>query len=260
MPGTPGSRWGIRSDREPWAERGLRLLFTERPGFGASTRLPGRGFAEHAHDVAAILDHQGIDRVFVMGGSGGSPHVLAFCALHPERVRAATILVGSAPMEDDEVGSMIELNQKGHWLAVARDFEGMYALTDPIREQLLADPMAAFRGIMAEAPPADQAVMNDPGWQESFVRGLREALVQGSDGWIDEGIALDSDWTDFAPADVATSVTWYHAAGDANCPLTAAQRLVDQLPDARLVEWADGGHLTGYHKEAEILDELLARG
>src|SRR5699024_6438450 len=99
----------------------------------------------------------------------------------------------------------------------------------------------------AEAPPADQAVMSEPGWQESFVRGTREALVQSSDGWIDEGMALEGDWTDFATADVATSVTWYHAAGDANCPLSAAQRLVDQLPDARLVEWTDGGHLTGYH-------------
>jgi pimeloyl-ACP methyl ester carboxylesterase len=46
---------------------------------------------------------------------------------------------------------------------------------------------------------------------------------------------------------------------DRNAPLSAARRLVDRLPDARLVVWDDGGHLTGYREEAEILDELLAR-
>ncbi len=261
MPGTPGGRWGIRGDRTPWAERGLWVLTTERPGFGASTRLPGRGFAEHAHDVAAILDRQGIDRVLVLGGSGGSPHVLAFCALHPDRVRAATVLVGAAPLVPDEVGSMIELNQQGYHLARAGDVSGLHALTDPIREQLLDDPLLAFHSVMAEAPPSDQEVMSDPGWQEAFVRGMHDALAQGTDGWIDEALALEGgEWTDFAPEDVATSVTWYHAAGDVNCPLSAAQRLVARLPNARLHEWADGGHLTGYHKEGEILDELLARG
>ena len=237
------------------------MLTTERPGFGASTRLPGRGFAEHAHDVAAILDRQGIDRVLVLGGSGGSPHVLAFCALHPDRVRAATVLVGAAPLVPDEVGSMIELNQQAYHLARAGDVSGLHALTDPIREQLLDDPLLAFHSVMAEAPPSDQEVMSDPGWQEAFVRGMHDALAQGTDGWIDEALALEGgEWTDFAPEDVATSVTWYHAAGDVNCPLSAAQRLVARLPNARLHEWADGGHLTGYHKEGEILDELLARG
>src|SRR5262249_43527736 len=65
-PGLPCSRWTIRGDRAPWHERGLRMITTERPGFGASTRLPGRGFAEHAHDLAGLLDHLGLDQVFVM--------------------------------------------------------------------------------------------------------------------------------------------------------------------------------------------------
>jgi len=59
IPGTPGSRLAIRPDTSPWRERGLRMILTERPGFGASTRLPGRGFVEHTDDLAAILDELG---------------------------------------------------------------------------------------------------------------------------------------------------------------------------------------------------------
>ena len=60
---------------------------------------------------------------------------------------------------------------------------------------------------------------------------------------------------------VRTSVTWWHAPKDANAPLTSAMRLVDQLPNARLVKFGEEeGHMAAYRREGEILDELLTRG
>lgn len=260
IPGTPGSRWSIRADRTPWLERGLRVLTTERPGYGASTRLPGRRFAEHADDLAAILDDRGIDRVHVIGGSGATPHLLAFCGRHPHRVVAASNLVGAAPLEPDEVDQMIGLNATAYPMGRAGDREALTELLAPLREQLLADPLGTFAGIMETAPDSDQAVMRDPWWRKGFAKGVVEALGQGLDGWIDEGFAIDQPWEDVDLAAVVTSLTWYHAPGDRNCPISAARRLVAQLPNARLVEWPeDGGHFFGFHHEGEILDELLAR-
>jgi pimeloyl-ACP methyl ester carboxylesterase len=260
MPGTPGSRWTIRADRSPWRERGLWVVTTERPGYGASTALPGRGFAEHAHDVAALLDHLGVDRVHLIGGSGGAPHVLAFAALHPDRVRAATVVVGAAPVEENEIAQMIDLNIRGERLVRAGDVDGLRALLTPVREALLADPLAGVRAIMAEAPAQDQEIMNDPLWQQAFVRATQEALGAGLDGWIDETMAIAGPWTDFDVADVGTSVTWWHGDGDRNIPLSAARRLVEKLPDATLNVWTEAGHLAPYRLEGAILDELLARG
>src|SRR3954452_19538691 len=85
VPGTPGSRWTVRADQQPWLDRGLMMITTERPGFGVSTPLAGRGFAEPADDTDAILDHLGIDTLPVYGASGGAPHILALCARHPKR-------------------------------------------------------------------------------------------------------------------------------------------------------------------------------
>ena len=87
IPGTPGSRWTLRADQSPWLDRALRVITTERPGFGASTRLPGRGFLEHADDLAAILDHLGVERLPANGASGGAPHILAFTQQDPQRYR-----------------------------------------------------------------------------------------------------------------------------------------------------------------------------
>ena len=260
VPGTPGSRWTVRADRTPWVERSLHVLTTERPGFGASTRLPGRGFAEPAHDLAAILDALGIDRVHVIGGSGAAPHILAFAALHPDRVVAATVLVGAAPTTDDEAAQMLDVNAMAHRLVREGDRDGLHRLLSGLREEILADPLAAFRGIMAQAPPDDHRVMSDPAWQSAFEKAAVESLRAGVDGWVDESWAIDAPWDDFDLHDVRTSVTWWHSDGDRNCPLTAAQRLVAQLPDARLHVWSGTGHLKPYHEEPQLLDELLARG
>ena len=259
LPGTPGSRLAPRADETPWAERALRLITVERPGFGVSTRLPGRGFAEHADDLAAILDRLGIGRLPVYGGSGAAPHLLAFAARHPERVAAATIVDGIAPLTDAEVGQQVDFNVTGDGLARARDVEALRAMLTEARASILANPIVEILAIMAGAPAEDQAIMAEPAWQAATVRGWCEALAQGVDGWLDESLAINGDWSDIDLDAVAVSVTWWQGDADRNCPFSAAQRLVGRLPHARFVVWPEAGHLTGYRREPEILDELLAR-
>jgi pimeloyl-ACP methyl ester carboxylesterase len=259
VPGTPGCRWTIRADRSAWHERNLRVITTERPGFGASTPLPGRGFAEHADDLAAILDHNGIERVHVHGASGAAPHILAFAARHPDRVRAVTILAGAAPLSAEEEEQIIPINQEARRLARASSNDALRAFLEPIRLAQVADPLATIRQIMSSAPAEDHDVMSDEKWQQAFVRATKEALGSGVQGWLDETLAICGDWSDVDVAAVRTSVVWYHTSGDRNAPLSAAQRLVEQLPNATLTIWPDGGHLAGYRREPEILDNLLSR-
>ena len=141
VPGTPGCRWSVRVDRTPWAERGLRVVTTERPGFGASTRLPGRRFREHADDLAEVLDHLGLDRVHLTGGSGAAPHELALCQYHPDRVVAATVVAGIAPFRDDEIDTMIPINAQVARLARAGRRDEVAAVMAPHRDAMLADPL-----------------------------------------------------------------------------------------------------------------------
>lgn len=259
VPGTPGSRWTVRADQQPWLDRGLLMITTERPGYGASTRLPGRGFLEPADDTVAILDHLGIASLPVYGASGGAPHILALCGRHPGRVEAATILSGAAPLIDAEADEVIPLNREARLLALAGDLPGLQALLAPIRGAILADPLASFSAVMSTAPPEDLAVMSEPLWQEAFVRAVHEALGQGVEGWADESLAMVTRWNEIALNNISTSVTWRHAPHDRNVPASAARRVVDGLPDGQWLEWPDGGHLIAYHREADVLEELLAR-
>jgi pimeloyl-ACP methyl ester carboxylesterase len=261
VPGTPGSRYGLRADRDAWRQRDLTIIATERPGFGSSTRLPGRGFIEHSDDLATILDALGVESVVVSGGSGAAPHELAFAARHPQRVRAVTIVGGAAPCTDVEAAQMVPDNQEGRRLALADDRAGMVALLAPMRMAILADPLGGLQEAMRQAPAADHAVMADSSWQAGLVEDLSEALAQGVDGWADESFAFERSWDEIDLSAVTASVTWWHAGSDANCPVAAAERLVRALPNARLIHFGDDeGHLAGYLRRDEILDDLLSRG
>ena len=183
--------------------------------------------------------------------------MLAFAANHPERVSAASVVVGMAPLEEDDLASLIEINREG-WYAARRGWQAMYDLLAPKREEVLADPLAGFRAAMEAAPASDKAVMEDPDWQRVFLEDVTEAFRPGAEGWADEAMALNVDW-DFDVADVRCSVTWWHGGHDANAPLSPVRRLLEGMTGVDLRVWEDAGHLEPFHRHDEILGELLAR-
>ena len=254
--GTPASRFARHPHEDSYEKLNARVIEFDRPGYGASTRLPGRGFAAVADDAAELLDHLGLDAVHVTGQSGGGPHVLAFCARHPERVRAATVVVGAAPLEDEDIEGLIGLNRDAYQ-AARKGWDAVHALLVPVREALIDDPLAAFRGVMDDAPPSDKEIMNDPDWQRVLIEDIREALRPNAEGWADEGLALMSDW-DFDPAAAGAHIVWWHGERDANAPLSAVRRLLEKMPNVELRTWT-GGHLESYRRHDEILSELLSR-
>src|SRR5947209_5210464 len=95
--GTPGSRFGRPPLEGAVRELGVRMITYDRPGYGGSTRHPGRRVVDCVGDVAAIADALGIGRFAVTGGSGGGPHCLAVAARLPDRVLRARCIVGVAP-------------------------------------------------------------------------------------------------------------------------------------------------------------------
>jgi len=88
----------------------LRLLIYDRPGYGGSTRRPGRTVADAVDDVRALTDVQGWDRFGVFGGSGGGPHALACASLLADRVDSCSELLRSRCFEQLlDVGAGLEV-------------------------------------------------------------------------------------------------------------------------------------------------------
>jgi pimeloyl-ACP methyl ester carboxylesterase len=255
--GMPGSRYSRHPHEESYDRFSVRVIVADRPGFGASTRLGGRGISVVADDAVSLLDHLGLDDVYVSGTSGGGPYALAFTALCPERVRAASIAVGAAPVLEEDTAGLIGLNREA-WHASREGWDAMYGLLAPVRRELLRDPLGAFRKVMDTAPPSDRAVMDDPDWQRVLKEDQREALRQGAEGWADEAMAVFGSW-DFDPSAVSCSLAWWHGEHDANAPIAAVRRLVAAMGEVDLRLWNEAGHLEAYRRHDEILAELLTR-
>ena len=148
-------------DEDSYDRHHVRVILFDRPGYGASSRLPGRGISAVADDAAELLDHLGLDVVHVGWWKRRRPA----CA----RVRGAVTPSACEPrqsslavrrIEEADLSEMIELNREA-WYAAHESWDALHALIAPIRDQMLVDPLAGLRAVMEAAPESDKAVMND---------------------------------------------------------------------------------------------------
>jgi pimeloyl-ACP methyl ester carboxylesterase len=72
----------------------VRVVSTDRPGYGGSSPQAGRGLADWPAHVAALADHLGVERFAVLGASSGGPYAVACAALLPDRVASAGVVCG----------------------------------------------------------------------------------------------------------------------------------------------------------------------
>lgn len=253
--GTPSSRLQRNPDKAVMRDLGTRYLMADRAGYGGSTRKPGRGIADIADDYAELIDHFGLAPVPAMGTSGGGPHVLALAARHPDKVAAVTVVVGGTPLVGDEIAKLVGVNARGYTLA-EEGWKPLFEFLVEVRKRLLGDE--GMQGVLSDAPETDRKIMSDPVWQRMSAENIAETLKQGAEGWADESFAMHGDW-DFDPSSIQTSITWWHGDDDMNAPLSAARRVVAQLPKVDLRIWHDEGHFASLTHDKEIVAELLSR-
>ncbi|MCI0685694.1 MAG: alpha/beta hydrolase [Sporichthyaceae bacterium] len=244
--GTPGSRLGRFPIGDPYAEVGVCMVQYDRPGFGLSTRQPGRSVANCATDVAALADELGWERFAVVGGSGGGPHALACGALLPDRVTRATCDVGIAPIDAEDLdffdgmveGNVIEFTKAQQGEAEFRAF------VEPQIPELLSRLTGDMRDVLGPDYPlseADREVLARPEFGEELAKDMREAFRQGADGWVDDGLAFVKGWG-FSIDSIKVPVKVRYGPDDTLVPAAHGRWLAKHVPGA-IEELKPGGHL-----------------
>lgn len=81
----------------------LDLIAPDLRGRGGSRTLPGpAGMREHADDLAALLDHLGIERVVLAGHSMGAFVSVVMADRHPDRIDRLVLVDGGLPLDVPE--------------------------------------------------------------------------------------------------------------------------------------------------------------
>jgi pimeloyl-ACP methyl ester carboxylesterase len=243
--GTPGSR-----RLPPWwvddaAQRGIRLIGYDRPGYGGSDPHPGRRVVDAAADVEAIADALGLERLVTHGASGGGPHVLACAARLGDRVAAACTVAGVAPWGAeglDWLAGMGEDNVEEFGAALAGRARLAPLLEELSRGMLGGSPEALRAALRTLLSPPDLAVLTGR-VAEEMVAATHEAIHLRRDGWLDDDLAFTQPWG-FALEEVAVPVLLWQGRQDRFVPAAHGEWLAARLPgvEARITD--DDGHLT----------------
>jgi pimeloyl-ACP methyl ester carboxylesterase len=242
--GTPNSRHLYGPNVRDAAERGLRLISYDRPGYGRSTPQPGRTVADCASDVRTICAELGIDRLATWGISGGGPHVLACAALLPDLVTAAASLASLAPYDAEGLDYFAGMGQENvdDTRLFFTDAVAARAKMDKDRETLLAtSPAAAVKPFGSLLTPTDAATLHGE-LGEFRAAARRDGLAPGSQGWWDDNCAL-RPWG-FDLASITVPVLLLHGKQDMFVPFGHGEWLAAHIPgvETRLLD--DDGHLT----------------
>lgn len=258
--GTPGSRFGRHPDEDAVRDLGIRLVTYDRPGYGASTRHPGRQVVDCVGDVAAIADALGVERFAVTGGSGGGPHSLAVAARMPDRVLRARCLVGVAPRHAeglDFYAGMDPENLKEFGLAEQGESVLQPALAKMAAEDLeriSADPSKVLSDAW-ELSESDRAVLADTSMQRVFGEMMTEAFRNGVWGWVDDDLAFLTPWG-FDLDEVRVPVEVHYGAQDVLVPAAHGAWLARHVPKAEVTVNEDAGHLRGPDDALRLLRTL----
>ena len=258
MHGTPGARRQIPVEARLYAEReGLRIIGIDRPGIGSSTPHVYDDIRDWTEDLAMVADTLGIDKMHLIGLSGGGPYVLAAGAAMPHRVLGVAVLGGVAPTQgvDAPPGGIVQLAAHlAPLVTVARVPVGA-ALTVGIR---LVKPLAgrALDLYARVQPHGDRELLGRPEFKAMFLDDLLNGSRRQITAPLSDLILFSRHWG-FEADDVKVPVRWWHGDADHIVPHRHGEHMVALLPDATLRTMEGESHLSGLGLAEEILSTLM---
>jgi pimeloyl-ACP methyl ester carboxylesterase len=259
--GTPGAATPVRALERGAHERGLRLVTTSRPGYGDSSRQPGRVVVDVVADTAAVLAAIGTERCLIAGWSGGGPHALA-CGARLGAAAAVLVIAGVAPHEAEGLDWMAGMGKENivEFSAAVHGEEELRSYLLQEREQLkditAADVASSLETLL---PDVDRAVMTGE-FAEDMAASFREAVRVGAEGWLDDDLAFASPWG-FGLEEISVPVMIWQGSADLMVPFSHGQWLASHLPATSAHLQQGEGHLSVWLGAIDrMLDELVAAG
>jgi len=213
-----------------------RLVTLDKRGTGLSDRTLGFGsLEERMHDITAVLDDAGVERVHLFGISEGGPLALLFAASEPDRVASVAVYGTFARLlvaPDQPTG--LDPDLVTPFLDAVVDAWGSGA---------------AMRFFIQHMPRSDDMKRAAARYERSACTRQMAAEILRLNIEIDVRAVLST---------VQSPALVLHTSDDPLVPRDVARLLADQLPHARWVEHPGDFHVSWDPDDLWFLDEVVS--
>ena len=261
--GLPGSRlaWGMLPGVPPTPfPVGTRIVAPDRPGYGRSSPNPGRSLLDWARDVEVLAEHLNIDRLCIVGVSGGGPGALACASAMPGLLSCVGVVAGAAPTNAPGVfEGMSSINR--FFMRLAFSAPILSALNTRFVAWLVRRDAGRYIDMMQrKVHDVDRAVLADRRVREMLTEDFKEALRQGGQGMVDDMAANHGRPWGFRLDHIETRVLLWYGALDHSVPPAMGRYIAEQVPNSHYQLIENAGHLWPLTHLKEIMADMLRSG
>ncbi len=264
--GGPGSRLeGLFYD-ELNQQLGIRMIATDRPGYGLSDFQEDRSYLDWPDDISELADQLGIDRFAVLGWSSGGPYAAVVAHEIPQRITVAAIVAGEGPYTSDDYPQSVltgdafggsGINKLFMWSADNGPWL-MRTLFRMMRIPIFSDPVgfAADAGGAALQAKDNQFFIHDFGHE--FAAVTVEAFRRGVKGITRDYTIERLDWP-FELEEIRTpTVLVFHGEEDTGVDPRISEYVCRCIPSCDEPTMYPGeGHSVVYYRYEEIVQAML---
>ena len=254
--GHPGSRLEARLAHEAAAERGMRVIALDRPGYGRSPFQPGRKILDWPADVAEVADKLGIHEFSVLGASGGGPYALSCGYAMPDRLTRVGVVSGVGPYgAPHATEGMRWQNRVGFQLGAHFPFLARLIMWSMAR-QVRRKPERVVDAIGRAMSGPDAETVRRPEVRRLLGEVITEAFRQGHSGAALDVVLLGRPWG-FELSDVRVPVSLWQGESDVLVTPAMGRYQAAQIPNCQAQFFPGEGHLLVINRMGEILDTFL---
>lgn len=215
-------------------EAAFQIVAPSRFGYLRSAFPDDASPAHQADVLVELLDHLGIDRLAVAGGSAGALTAAEFALRHPDRCSHLVLIVPAANLTDRDPVEFTALQRVAVETVLNSDF-WFWALASLAPKQMLRTLLATDPALLARVSPDERRRAN------LILEGLMPISRKS------HGLRTDGFWAGTpspTPFDrITVPVLILSCEDDLFGTAQTARLLAERIPRAHLTIWPDGGHI-----------------
>lgn len=215
-------------------ERGFRIVAPSRFGYLGSAFPDDASPVRQANTLVELLDHLGIDRLPVLGGSAGALTAAEFALRHPDRCTHLGLLVPAANLTIRDPVEFTAVQRFAVGAVLGSDF-AFWALSRLARRQMM-------RTLLATDPALLDMVSEEERLRARTILDQIFPISRKIDGLRTDGFWAGTP-SPTAYEDIAVPALILSCEDDLFGTAATARLLAERIPESELTIYTKGGHI-----------------